>query len=70
MKSNNIIVLHYADTNFPVVVDIDEISAVYKNDDAPTTTLYVGSWLITVKETVGTIIQKIITVENNKNKEN
>ena len=81
MRSNNIIVLHFADTNNPVVVDIDNICAMYKTDigdvttttlyidDVTTTTLYVGSWLITVKETMGTIIQKIKTVETYKNKE-
>lgn len=69
MRSNNIIVVHRDWDNASIRIDIDKIKAISVTDN--TTLVYLGGWdFISVREDIATVMNKIKTVENNKNKEN
>ncbi len=66
MRSNNIIVLHRDYDNKVILIDIDKINAISVADNS--TLVYNYNWDFSVKEDIATIMNKIKTVENKKNK--
>jgi len=66
LRSNNIIVLHRDYDNKVILIDIDKINAISVADNS--TLVYNYNWDFSVKEDIATIMNKIKTVENKKNK--